>query len=146
MYSLLPHAEDSKQLYNITLNGRPIGVKRPDARLGMRQQTSELLQNLDALLRVGMGGEERCEESHALAAAQSLRMHDEQLCHIVAFHILQSGFVAYLAQCRGEGERIAAEFSTAGISHIFALAADGETGEQGEEIGYDAKEDGNQEH
>ena len=44
----------------------------------MRQQASELLQNLDALLCVGVGGEERCEEAHALAAAQSLRMHDEQ--------------------------------------------------------------------
>ena len=112
----------------------------------MRQQASELLQNLDALLCVGVGGEERCEEAHALAAAQSLRMHDAQLCHIVAFHLLQSGSVAYLAQCRGEGERIAAEFSAAGISHIFAFATDGEAGEQGEEIGYDAKEDGNQKH
>ena len=56
--------------------------------------SSELLQYLDALLRVGVGAEEGGEEVEGASGGEVLRMDDEELRHVVAVDILQTWVAA----------------------------------------------------
>ena len=74
-----------------------------------------------------------------------LGMDDVHLGNVIALHVAESRIVGYLAQGRGEGHRIAAEFCASGIGHILALTGDGKAGEHDKQIG-DASTDGADHH
>lgn len=92
-----------------------------------------------------MGAEQRAEEARK-ARGEVLRMDDEQLGDVVALDVFKPRVARYLAKGGGESERIAAQFGTAGVSHVLAFARDGKSCEQREEVSHGATQGGNDEH
>ena len=92
-----------------------------------------------------MGAEQRAEEARK-ARGEVLRMDDEQLGDVVALDVFKPRVARYLAKGGGEGERIAAQFGTAGVGHVLAFARDCKAREQREEVCHGATQGGNDEH
>ena len=111
--------------------------------LTMLGNRSELFQDPDPLFRAGVGGEEAAQKLHQ-PLRQLFRVDDVHLGNVFTFYVAESWISRDLAQGRGEGLRIATEFSTTCVGHELTLAGNSKAGEHDEEIG-DTGTDGSDE-
>ena len=91
-----------------------------------------------------MGGEESAHKFHQ-SVGHLLGVDDVHLRNVLALNVAEAGVVGNLAECRGQRQRIAAEFCTACIGHVLPFAGDGKSREHHKEIG-DAGADGSDDH
>ena len=107
-----------------------------------KKRGSELLQNGNALLRGGVGGEERVHEPEQ-AMLHLVGLTDKELRHVGPLHIVKTRIGRDLSEGRGQRQRIAAELRPTCVGHILALAADGEAGKEGEDVGDETAQQAN---
>ena len=104
-----------------------------------------MFKYFNALFCIRMGTEQRAEET-CQTRCEVLRMYDEQLGDVIALDVFEPRVARYFAKGGGEGERIAAQFGTAGVGHVLAFARDGKAREQREEVSHGATQGGDDEH
>ena len=99
----------------------------------------ELLQQPDSLGGIGVGAEHGIRLGHParefhVVVEFFVGMYYVELRHVAPVDIVKTRIVRNFLQGRGQGQRVSAEFGTAGIGHVFACAGNGHTGKPAEEI------------